>query len=130
MRLAVHRYFRSRVYAKKSSRAASQARWSHNSPASSPVGTAVMTGPKHPRRPWIAIVGMPKAPTHSIPCGGHAACLALLLPPWPLDMIGGLHGEYEPQRLWYETISIIAGLGVHRDLEALVSPFLGQRHGQ
>ena len=47
--MARENYLRLRLYSKKSSRAASQAIWSHNSPASSPVGTEVMTGPKKPR---------------------------------------------------------------------------------
>jgi len=63
-------------------------------------------------------------------CEGHAAYLSLLLPPWPPDMIGGLHGECEHQSFWYETGALTAGLGVHRDLQGLVTPFLGQRHGQ
>src|SRR5712691_10907708 len=60
-------YLRLRLYSKKSSRAASQAIWSHNSPASSPVGTEVITGPKKPRWPLIESVGTPKAFSRSMP---------------------------------------------------------------
>jgi hypothetical protein len=45
-------------------------------------------------------------------------------------MIGGMHGEFEPRNGWYETVGSTAGLVVHCDLEGLVTPFLGQRHGQ
>src|SRR5262249_12860244 len=66
-------YLRLRLYSKKSSRAASQAMWSHSSPASSPVGTEVMTGPKKPRPPLIESIGhLAVLNEHGIALGAHA----------------------------------------------------------